>query len=47
MAVIARQLWGKFYPSKPVPLDDPRGRRELIQQVLDAVANDHGTRKRW
>ncbi len=42
-SVIARQLWGRFYPTKPVPLDDPAGRRVLIQHVLDAVANDHGT----
>jgi uncharacterized protein (DUF885 family) len=43
MAVISRQLWGKFYPTRPIPTDDPKGRRELIRLVLDAIANDHGT----
>ena len=43
MAVIARQYWAVVFPGKTVPLDDPQGRRELIKQVLDAVANDHGT----
>ncbi len=43
MVVIARQLWGKFFPGKPIPIDDPAGRRTTIQQVLNAVANDHGT----
>ena len=42
MVVIARQLWGTFFPDRPLPLDDPAGRRATIQQVLDAVANDHG-----
>jgi uncharacterized protein (DUF885 family) len=43
MVVIARQLWGKFFPGKPIPIDDPAGRRMTVQQVLNAVANDHGT----
>ncbi len=43
MAVIARQYWGKVFPGKPVPLDDPEGRRYLIKQVLGVVADDHGT----
>jgi hypothetical protein len=43
MIVIARQLWGTFFPDKPLPLDDSAGRRATIQRILDAVANDHGT----
>jgi uncharacterized protein (DUF885 family) len=43
MIVIARQLWGTFFPDRPLPLDDPAGRRATIQRVLDAVAKDHGT----
>jgi uncharacterized protein (DUF885 family) len=43
MAVIARQMWGTAFPGKPLPLDDPSSRRAMIQQVLDYVANDHGT----
>jgi hypothetical protein len=42
MAVIARQYWGKVFPGKPVPLDDPGGRRSMIKQVLGVVADDHG-----
>jgi hypothetical protein len=36
-------MWGTAFPGRPVPLDDPRGRREMIQQVLNVVADDHGT----
>jgi uncharacterized protein (DUF885 family) len=43
MAVIARQYWALVYPGKPMPLDDPQGRRELITRVLDAIGADHGT----
>ena len=43
MAVIARQYWGKIFPGKPVPLDDPEGRRLMIKQVLGVVADDHGS----
>jgi uncharacterized protein (DUF885 family) len=43
MAVIARQLWGTTFPGVPLPPDDPQGRRTMIQQVLTALAKDHGT----
>lgn len=39
--VIARQLWGQVFPRKPLPPDDPRGRRAVIQQVLGEVNKEH------
>jgi uncharacterized protein (DUF885 family) len=42
MAVIARQLWGTTFPGRPVPPDDPAGRRRMIRQVLDELGKDHG-----
>lgn len=42
MYVIARQLWGQYYPGKPIPPDDEAGRRATIAEVLRAVAQDHG-----
>jgi uncharacterized protein (DUF885 family) len=43
MAVIARQHWAIAFPGKPLPLDDPPGRRELIKRVLGAIGADHGS----
>jgi uncharacterized protein (DUF885 family) len=43
MAVIARQLWGTLFPGITIPVDDARGRRELIRRVLDALAADHSS----
>jgi uncharacterized protein (DUF885 family) len=43
MAAMARQMWGTAFPGRTLPLDDPKGRREMIQQVLDVVAGKHGT----
>ncbi len=43
MYVIARQLWGKTHPGKPLPADDEAGRRETITRVLDVLNQDHGT----
>jgi uncharacterized protein (DUF885 family) len=43
MAIVARQMWGMIFPGKPLPIDDPKPRRIMIQQVLDEVANHHGT----
>ena len=42
MVVIARQLWSKYYPKQPLPVDDPAGRRELVQKMIAAVSDDHG-----
>ncbi len=43
MYVVARQLWSRFFPRKPLPVDDAEGRRTTIQLVLEQVARDHST----
>ncbi len=43
MALIARVLWAEMFPGKPVPLDDPAGRRAMTSAVLSVIAKDHGT----
>lgn len=45
MYVVARQLWHKTHPGKPLPADDEKGRRETIQKVLARVADDRSTTK--
>ena len=42
MYVIARQLWSKTHPGKPLPPDDAEGRRSTIHQVLTVLNRDHG-----
>ena len=42
MYVVARQLWGGYFPQTPVPPDDADGRRETITKVIDAVDREHG-----
>jgi uncharacterized protein (DUF885 family) len=42
MYVIARQLWAKTVPAKPLPPDDVEGRRATIRLVLDRVSREHG-----
>jgi uncharacterized protein (DUF885 family) len=42
MYVIARQLWGKTFPKKALPPDDPDGRRATISLVLGQLNQDHG-----
>jgi uncharacterized protein (DUF885 family) len=42
MVVIARQLWAKELPGKPIPPDDPAGRRDLVRGVLAVLGRDHG-----
>lgn len=42
MAVIARQLWAKLFPRRPLPPDDAAGRRDLVRRVLAELAHDHG-----
>ena len=41
MYVIARQLWGRAFPKKPLPADDPDGRRATIVGVLDHYNHEH------
>ncbi|HEV2392034.1 MAG TPA: DUF885 domain-containing protein [Verrucomicrobiae bacterium] len=42
MYVIARQLWSRYHPGQALPPDDPEGRRATVEEVLAAVAKDHG-----
>jgi uncharacterized protein (DUF885 family) len=41
MYVVARQLWGRYYPGKALPPDDEAGRRRATALVLEAVCRDH------
>lgn len=43
MYVIGRQLWYQAMPGKPLPPDDPSGRRATIRVALDYAARDHGS----
>ncbi len=38
MYVVARQLWHKYYPGRPLPPDDASGRRSTIALVTQAVS---------
>jgi len=42
MYVIARQLWSKYFPKKPLPPDDADGRRSTVHGVLGAIGKEHG-----
>ncbi len=42
MVVLAKQLWAKLFPKRPVPPDDAPGRRELVRRVMAELARDHG-----
>jgi uncharacterized protein (DUF885 family) len=42
MAVVARQLWAREFPGKPLPPDDPAGRRDMVSRVLAKLAANHG-----
>ena len=42
MYVIARQLWAKLFPGKPLPPDDAAGRRACIRLVMTELGKDHG-----
>lgn len=43
MYVIARQLWGRYFPGKPLPPDDAPGRHATVAEVLRRVGQDHGS----
>jgi len=43
MYVIARQLWSRVFPKKPLPPDDPDGRRSTITLVLHQLNQEHDT----
>lgn len=42
LAVVARQLWSRYFPRQAVLADDAPGRRQLISQVIAAVSREHG-----
>jgi uncharacterized protein (DUF885 family) len=42
MYIIARQLWGIYFPGRTLPLDNPEGRRLTTQLVMQQVAQEHG-----
>lgn len=42
MYVVARQLWARYYPRKPLPPDDAAGRHATVAEVLRAVSQEHG-----
>ncbi len=40
--VIARQLWSRYFPDRPLPPDDRVGRRTTVALVVQAASQDHG-----
>jgi uncharacterized protein (DUF885 family) len=42
MYYVAKQLWSKLFPGKPLPPDDELGRRFTVKSVLDELGKDHG-----
>jgi uncharacterized protein (DUF885 family) len=43
MWYVARQLWARLFPNRPVPPDDAEGRRFTIRTVLEELSRDHPT----
>src|SRR5262245_1624899 len=41
MYVVARQLWAKQFPTKPLPPDDAAGRRTTVRLVMAELGKDH------
>jgi uncharacterized protein (DUF885 family) len=41
MYVVARQLWSRYFPKRPLPPDDVTGRQEVIKAILSQVNQDH------
>ena len=42
MYVIARQLWHRYFPATPLPVEDAAGKREITARVIAAVSKEHG-----
>lgn len=40
--VVARQLWSRYFPKRPLPPDDADGQRSTVRQVLARVGQEHG-----
>lgn len=43
MYYVAKQLWQKLFPGKPLPPDDEPGRRFTTKTVLEKLGDDHGS----
>jgi uncharacterized protein (DUF885 family) len=41
MLLIARQLWGRYFPKEPLPPDDEAGRRTTLRRVIEQIGLDH------
>ena len=41
MLLIARQLWGGYFPKEPLPADDDAGRRTTLRRVIEEIGHDH------
>ncbi len=41
MYVVARQLWSRYYPGRPLPADNAEGRRKTVAAVVSAVSQEH------
>ncbi|RLS51514.1 MAG: DUF885 domain-containing protein [Planctomycetota bacterium] len=41
MLLVARQLWGRYFPDEPLPPDDEEGRRAAIRRVIEQIGRDH------
>ena len=39
--VIARQLWHRYFPDTPLPVEDAAGRRAVVAKVIAAVSKEH------
>ena len=40
--VLARQVWSRYEPRRPLPPDDAQGRHDTIQSVLQTIGEQHG-----
>lgn len=43
MLLVARQLWPRYFSTKPLPPDDEAGRSETIERVIAEIARAHGS----
>lgn len=43
LLLVAKLLWGRYFPRHPFPPDDDAGRQSAIQQVLQEIGRDHSS----
>ncbi len=41
MLLIARQLWGRYFPKESLPPDDEAGRQMTMRRVIEEIGHDH------